>query len=167
MAMKPAVAAADPADDETATTGAADAGDDMDTPAAGGADDEMGDEGADETVLVTITKAADGTGYVVYAGDEPEDDESGEGDDDTETAAAGETGDDTGAAPAAGAEPTDEDESEGQHCDSLGAALKAAMDILKEDEEKEGGESGDDQFKAGFAGGSDASPPKPALSQKY
>lgn len=137
-----------------------------------------GDEDGDETVLVTITKGADG-GYTVYAGDEPEED-GGEGEEGDEGAAdGGDEGDETGTgeggteaaagAPEAGGEDEGaEAEPEGEKCETIGAALKAAMDILKNDEAESNGEGSDqDNFAAGFAGGSEASPPTPAMAQKY
>ena len=90
---------------------------------------------AGDTVVVTICKSADGV-YTVYAGEEPE--EPGE--------------------PAEGEEPAAAPE--GEKADSIGAALKAAMDILKQDEDQAGG----DQFSAGYkdgAGMGDEAPPKP------
>lgn len=102
---------------------------DMTDATAAPAADPSQDTGSDDsTTLVTICKKADGT-YVVYAGDEPEPD-------DTE----GGEGAEANATPA----------------DSVGGALKAALDILKADEN--GDEQGD--FQAGFDGGSSASPPK-------
>lgn len=83
------------------------------------------------TTLVTICKEADGS-YVVYAGDKP---------------------DAAGAAPEGGGTG-----SAGSPADSVGAALKATLDILKADEN--GDEQGD--FNAGYDGGSNASPAKPS-----
>jgi hypothetical protein len=100
---------------------------------------------ASDTVLVTIAKAPDG-GYMVYSGDEPDDNEGAEG----EAGAAGGAAD-AGAAGAGAAG--------GQHCDSIGAALKAAMDILQESENS-AGETGssEDQFTGGYGGDKGATP---------
>lgn len=85
------------------------------------------DEGAGDQVLVTICKSADG-GYTVYAGDEPEE----------------------GAEPAEPAEGDEAAASQGQPAESIGAALKAALDILQSDESESGG--GQKAFDDGFAG---------------
>lgn len=90
---------------------------------------DPGSDGGDMTTVLTICKGPDG-GYMVYAGDKPD-------------TAAGE-----GEAPG--------DAGSGMPADSVGAALKAALDILKADEG--GDEQGD--FNAGFDGGSAASPAK-------
>lgn len=95
------------------------------------------DAGSDSTVVATICKDADGT-YTVYAGEKP-------------------------AAPEEGAEPG----SNGTPAESVGAALKAVLDVLKADESGAEG-SPDDNFAAGFDGGSNASPPKaPPAAPKY
>jgi len=127
-------------------------------------DDDTGeDEGS--TVLVTICKASDGT-YTVYSGDEPEDD-GAEGDDE----GSADEGDETVAAGGGDEGEGGEGEPEGQAADSIGAALKLTMDILKQDAETENGESGSDAFQAGFDGGASASPAKPMMAtgtqQKY
>lgn len=49
--------------------------------------------------------------------------------------------------------------------DTVGAALKAVMDILQADAESEDGLSGQQQFEAGFKGGEAASPPKPDVGR--
>lgn len=84
--------------------------------------------------LVTIARKnmGDETGYIVYEGAMP-------------------------SAPAEGEAPV-----EGMPADSLGAALKAAMDILQADEEASEGETAESNFAAGFEGGSEASPKKSA-----
>ena len=94
-----------------------------------------------DTVLVTISKNADGK-YVVRAGDEPE----------AVAAAPGEE-----AVAQAGAEPV--------MVDSIGEALKAALEILQAD----GGEgaaedeaAAEADFQGGFTEGKDPSP-----AQKY
>jgi hypothetical protein len=53
------------------------------------------------------------------------------------------------------------DQSTGQTFDSMGALLKAILDLLKAHEASASGEgSEDDNFNAGYAGGGNASPPK-------
>lgn len=89
--------------------------------------------GSDSTTVVTICKEAGG-GYVVYAGEKPDDSQ-------------GEEGADMGA--------------QGTPADSVGAALKAALDILKADDN--GGAQAD--FQSGYDGGSNASPPKAPAAQ--
>lgn len=88
-----------------------------------------------ETELVLITKknVGDEIAYMVYEGGMPE-------------------------APAEGEMAA----MEGIAADSIGAALKAAMDILNADEEAAEGETAESNFAAGFEGGSEASPAKPA-----
>lgn len=100
------------------------------------------DTGGGETVVVTITSKPDGT-FMVYSGDE-----SGGGadmsDDDADAGAS--------AAP------------QGQPADSVGAALKAAMDILQANASSAGAPgNADDQFSAGFGA---SKSPTPA-GQKY
>lgn len=171
MARAPAAAATPPDDDDDAGAGAdtgADQGD-QDTEDEGGDEGAGDEEGNGETVEVTITSKGDGT-YMVYAGDEePEEGEAGEG-------AEGDTGGSEPPLPGAGggadtgAAPSGMDEGAGapgqaaqapQHCDSIGAALKAAADILHD---KEGGEGGGEAaFQSGFGG--DAT--KPTMQQKY
>lgn len=100
-----------------------------------------GSSGGDDTTLVTICKKADGS-YVVYAGDEPD------------AAGAGAPDDGSGGDMSAPA---------GMPADSVGAALKATLDLLKADED--GGDGGAKaNFAAGFDGGSNASPAKPAMA---
>lgn len=166
MARAPAAATAPDDTDPDAGAGADQAGDDQ------GGDEDMGDEGegdqgSDETVLVTITKKSDGT-YMVYAGDEePEEGEAGEAD--MGAPAEGAAGPGAGAPPAGGEEAPPEGAGgaagEGapapQHCDSVGSAMTAAMDIMHTDEGGEGG--GEAAFQAGFGG--DAS--KPTMPQKF
>lgn len=135
----------------------------MPMPAPGGdpaADDTGADPGADTgmddtdstdaspTVLVTIAQGPDG-GYIVYAGDEPDDGASDAGGLD---GGAGGAADGAGEA-AAGAAPA------GQQCDSVGSALKAALDILKESESSAGAMgSSEDQFTGGYGGDQTATP---------
>ncbi len=136
MAMAPAISgAAGMTPDPTAGAGAAPPGADA---SAGG---DTGDQS--DTVVVTITKGSDGS-YTVYAGDEPDGDE-------------GESEDDDAAMGGPGAAPSGGDmsaSSGGQHADSIGQALKITMDMLQADKSSAGGEgSADDQFAAGFNGG--------------
>lgn len=128
---------------------AADTGTDPSAPADTGAAD------AGPTVLLTVMDLHDGT-YSLIQGDE---DEAGEGDD---ASAAAAPADGSAPAPDAGA-------SSGQTFDSVGSLLKAILDLLKTHEESASGDgSAQDNFDAGFSGGSSASPPKsPALAQKY
>jgi len=95
-------------------------------PGMAGGGDETGDQSSD--VVVTICKTDDGS-YMVYAGDEP--------DADANDAPAG--GGMAAAAP------------QGTPVDSVGAALKAAMDILQADASSAGAPgSADDQLAAGY-----------------
>lgn len=138
MAKMPLPAA--PADDEDISM--APGADDSST-----SEDDTGDdssEGEDPApapepdVVATILRNADGT-YQVIAGDEPEGD-----------ATEGEGSDEEGAAAPVG-----------QSYDSIGAVLKGVLDTLKTHEANMSGEGSDDEnFDAGFAGGSSASPPK-------
>jgi hypothetical protein len=127
--------AAAPADDDEDDTGATDAG------AEG--EDAGEDTGHDEDVICTICKTADGT-YTVHEGDEPE---GGEDE--------GEGGEPSGEQP--------DGADEGEQYDSIGAVLKAVMDILQKD--AEGGEGGAMQnFTAGYEGGAAASPAKAGMN---
>jgi hypothetical protein len=126
-----------------------------------GADPTMGADtsgGDDSDVVVTITKGSDGT-YTVYAGDEPDAGSGDMSDDDTDAMGAG------GASPAPGggvAPPA-----QGQPADSIGAALKAAMDILQADASSAGAPgSADDQFASGFSA-SKSPTPASGPAQKY
>ncbi len=149
MALSPAPPPAMPG----AAPGAMAGGDPMAGAGAGG----DADTDADDQVVVTICKDGQG-GYTVYAGDEPE---SGAGDADMsedDTAAMGPAG----AAPAPnGGAPTPQ----GIPADSMGAALKAAMDIMQSDASASGGSNPEDNFSSGFG------PAKPApargIAQKY
>jgi len=169
MARAPAAAASTPAPDDMGDAGGPDAGADEggEDEAPGDDDDEdEGDEaGSDETTVVTITQKKSDQSYMVYAG--PPDEGAGAGGDAGMGAPApggGAAPDDTGA-PAAPV-PGGDSGGEGgaptpppQHCDSPGAALKAAMDILH-GTDNSGGEAA---FQAGYGG--DAN--KPTLPQKY
>jgi hypothetical protein len=112
------------------------------TPPDAGASD---DAGGDQTV-VTITKGADGS-YTVYAGDEPDDEGSGDG--------SGMSEDDDAAMAGGASGGSAASDMAGQHADSVGQALKLAMDIMNADKSSTAGEgSAQDQFAAGFNGGS-------------
>lgn len=122
-------------------------------PSAGG--DAGSNAGGD--VIVTICKNDDGS-YTVYAGDEPDADSADISEDDADAMGA------AGAAPApgGGAAPP-----EGQPADSIGAALKAALDILTADKSSEGAPgNADDQLAAGFSA-SQSPTPATGPSQKY
>lgn len=141
MARAPMMAPTDPAADDDASAGAPDAGAaPLDT------DDAAGDQS--DNVLVTIASDPNG-GFLVYAGDEPEGDE-------------GASDDDAAAGGAAGAAPG----ASGQHVDTVGAALKAALDILNEAGNSAGEPgSSEDQFQLGF--GADQSPTPAAKRLKH
>jgi len=103
----------------------------------------MDDSAGGEDVVVTICANGDGS-YTVYAGDEPDAAEGGDM-----------TGDDMG--PPAGVA--------GQPADSVGAALKLAMDIMRE-RESSSGAGADSQLAAGFS--ADRAPtPVSGPAQKY
>lgn len=104
------------------------------TPPPGMAAAPPEDTGSDPVVL-TVTMGADGM-FTLYAGDEPEEAEQGDMSED-DVAAMGSEGE--GPAP--------------QTADSLGEALKMAMDILKAAAQGAGGGSAEQQFAAGFTGG--------------
>jgi len=97
-------------------------------------------EEAEQHVLATILLNADGT-FQLIQGDEPEPGE--------------EAGAEAGAGEGAGeAEPAPP----GTSYDSPGKLLKALLDILNNAQSS----GGDEEFNAGFAGGSNASPSKAA-----
>ena len=108
---------------------------------------------------MTIAKGPGG-GYIVYSGDEPDDTDAGS--DDTgggAGAAAGGMG--AGGAGMAAGGMAAGGASGGQQVSSIGAALKAALDILNEDASSAGGAgSSASQFEAGYNG--TATPPAPA-----
>jgi hypothetical protein len=122
---------------------------------AGPAPDAGDDSGGDD-VVVTISKAPDGT-YMVYAGDEPDEGGGGgadmsEDDDDAMGGGGGGMGAGAAAGPPGGG-------SAGQPADSIGAALKLAMDIMQADKSSEGAPgSADDQFAAGFGASKSPTP---------
>lgn len=128
------------------------------TAAAGAGADPSADAGAsDETTVCTICMASDGT-YTVYAGDEPDDSDGGDGagmSEDDDAAMGGAAG---GAGAPASPAPA------GQHADSIGQALKIAMDVLNAAASSAGGEgSADDQFASGF---NDSGAPTPATVRR-
>lgn len=113
---------------------------------------------ADDNVVVTICKNGDGS-YTVYSGDEPEGgDEADMSEDDAGAmGSAGEAPAPDGGAPAP----------QGQPADSIGAALKIALDIMNSDKSSEGAPgNANDQFNAGFSA---PQAPTPAMgpAQKY
>jgi hypothetical protein len=127
-----------------------------DTDAASGTDmdaGDMGDTDTTPTVLVTIAQGPDG-GYIVYSGDEPEE---GAGDDDSAMGAGGAgPAADAGGGAAGGGMGAPDEASAGQQVDSIGAALKAAMDILNES--ASGAGSSEEGFAAGFDGDQSPTP---------
>jgi hypothetical protein len=104
--------------------------------------------GDDSNVVCTITKTGDGS-YMVYAGDEPGDDSGDAGMSSDDIDAMGPSGD--ASAP------------KGQPADSVGAALKAAMDILQADASGGAGGGGAEAafMSAGGAGAGGPPPPAP------
>jgi hypothetical protein len=131
---------------------------------AGGDMDSGGDD-----VVVTICANGDGS-YTVYPGDEPD---AGGGDmgggsdmgeDDTD--AMGAAGD--AAAPPGGGGGGAGGE-QGQHADSVGAALKIALDIMNSDQSSAGAPgSADDQLASGFSADKSPTPASgPPAKQKY
>jgi hypothetical protein len=130
-----------------------------------GADPSAGGDDSGGDVVVTICRNDDGS-YTVYPGDEP--DSGGGADDGSE--------DDADAMGAAGAAPAPGGGAggaggaggpQGQPADSIGAALKIALDLLNADKSSEGAPgNADDQLAAGFS--ADKSPtPASGPSQKY
>jgi hypothetical protein len=132
---------------------------------AGGAG---GDADTDDNVVVTICSDGQG-GYTVFAGDEPESGGAGDQDDMSE--------DDVGAMGAAGAAPAggagggmgggNGASPQGQPADSIGAALKIALDIMQSAASSSGAPGdADSQFASGFS--ADKSPtPASGPAQKY
>jgi hypothetical protein len=95
-------------------------------------------EASGDNVIVTICKNSDGS-YTVYAGDEPDADAGDMSADDAN--AMGSAGDAAATPPA-----------QGQPADSVGGALKIALDILNADKSSEGAPgNADDQLAAGFS----------------
>jgi hypothetical protein len=131
-------------------------------PTASGDDTDTGDD----NVLVTICKNGDGS-YTVYAGDEPDDDSGDMSDDDADAMGP------AGGAPAPaggmgmGAPGGGAGSPQGVPADSIGAALKAALDILNGDKSSEGAPgNADDQFAGGF-NASKSPTPATGMPQKF
>lgn len=129
-------------------------------PMAGATPGGDADADSDDQVVVTITKNGDGT-YQVFAGDEPEGGGAGDqgdmGEDDVDAMGP------AGAAPApGGAMPMGGDNGgspQGQPADSIGAALKIALDLMQADASSAGAPgSADDQFAAGFGASKSPTP---------
>ena len=143
-------------------------------PSGGGADptDPSGGDDNSETTEVTITMKGDGT-YMVYPGPAPDD--SGSSDDDTsedDDDAMGAAGDQpAGGGPAGGASMgagmMGGGAAQGQPAQSIGEALKLAMDILNSSAQSAGAPgSADDQLNAGFTA-SKSPTPATGMAQKY
>lgn len=121
-------------------------------PAAGG--DPMADAPEDapaaDTVVCTICKTGDGS-YTVYAGDEPDagGDDAGMGADGA--GGAGALGGDAGGMGTGGKPAAEMAGPQGTPAPDIGAALKAAMDVLQDDASSDGAPgSAQDQFNSGF-----------------
>lgn len=114
--------------------------------------------GSSETTEVTITSTADGS-YMVYAGAAPAD---GGGDMSADDASA------MGGAAGAGAGGGMAGGASGQPADSIGAALKLAMDILKGNQSSAGAPgTADDQLSAGYSSSKAPTPATGGPGQKY
>lgn len=128
------------------------------------------DSGAGPTVLCTILDNGDGTWTLAVPGG---DDESAEGDAGDGAGMAGGDASGAGAAPAVGGLDAGEGSAsggapQGQTFDSPGALLKGVLTLLNDTQAKASGDgTADDNFSAGFSGGSAASPPKQTLASKY
>ena len=137
-------------------------------PTAGGAGDTDNDGDMSDNVVCTICSNGDGS-YTVYAGDEPE---PGGGDADMSEDDANAMGA-AGAAPAGGAGGGmggggGASAPQGQPADSIGAALKLALDILNSDKSSEGAPgNADDQFAAGFSADKNPTPAAGGPAQRY
>ena len=132
-----------------------------------GAGDTDNDGDQSDNVVVTITKSGDGS-YMVYSGDEPDStggDTDMSGDDAAAAGAGGAAGGAGGAAGDMGGGSGSG--AAGQPADSVGAALKIAMDILQSDKSSEGAPgNADDQLAAGFSA-SKSPTPASGPSSKY
>ena len=133
-------------------------------PTEGGpTDTDAGDQSGD--VLVTISSDGQG-GYLVYAGDEPD---SGGGadmseDDADAMGAAGGSAVGGAAPPTAGAGGGER----GVPADSIGAALKAALDILQAAASSAGAPGdAESQFAGGFSADKNPTPAGAGMKQKY
>lgn len=114
------------------------------------------DAGSGDNVLVTICGNGDGS-YTVYAGDESSDD-GGMSDMSEDDADLGPD--------AASPAPTGAPAASGQPADSIGAALKIALDILQGDASSQGGPgNADSQLADGFS--ASQSPTPASGPQKY
>ena len=132
----------------------------------GPTDTDAGDQSGD--VLVTISSDGQG-GYLVYAGDEPDSGggaDMSEDDADAMGAAGGAAAGGAGAPPAAGAGGGEQ----GVPADSIGAALKAALDILQAAASSAGAPGdAESQFAGGFAADKNPTPAGAGvgMKQKY
>ena len=169
MARRPSMADPGGAGGAGGGTDPTDTGTDPTDTCLGGAEDGEGAGPPAGTVLVTI--CADGSGgYVVMAGDEDDGDDAGgagggaglSADDDAAGAgaAAGGASGGAGAGAAGGAGGgggADTGGDSGVPAATMGAALKATMDILQESESSAGAPgSSEEQFQSGFGGDSAA-----------
>lgn len=124
-------------------------------PLAGAGDPAGGGDGGGD-VLVTICKNDDGS-YTVYSGDEPD----ASADDADAMGAPGGAPPPPGGGGAGGG-------AAGQPADSIGAALKAALDIMTADKSSEGAPGdADDQLAAGFSADQSPTPATGGPAQKY
>lgn len=130
------------------------------------------DTDADDQVVVTICSDGQG-GYTVYAGDEPEGGGAGDSDDMSEddVDAMGPAGAAPAPAPGGGGAPPPGGGNgatpQGIPADSIGAALKAALDIMQGAASSAGAPgSADDQFASGFSA-SKAPTPATGMKQKF
>lgn len=114
------------------------------------------DSDSDDQVVVTICSDGQG-GYVVYQGDEPEmgggsPDDGSEDDADAMGPAGAAPSGGAGGMAGAGADMGGGASSPGQPADSIGAALKIALDIMTAAKSSEGAPgNADDQLQAGFS----------------
>jgi hypothetical protein len=145
-----------------------------DTSAGVGAGTAGGDDTGDDSdsggdVVCTITKNGDGS-YTVYPGDEPDSGGGGDmSDDDADAmgAASAPPGGGGGAGGGMSAPQGDQASAGGTPADSIGAALKAALDILNADKSSEGAPgNADDQLAAGFSANQSPTPAS-GRKQKY
>lgn len=128
-------------------------------PTAGADPSAGGDDSSN--VIVTICKADDG--YTVYAGSPPDAGSGDMSDDDADAMgpAGGAPAPDGGSGGMAGGGAA-----QGQPADSVGAALKLALDLLNADKSSEGAPgNADDQMAAGFS--ASQSPTPASGPQKY
>lgn len=125
------------------------------TPPDPNAAPDAGSDDSDSDVLVTITKSADGS-YLVFAGDEPSDGGDDSSDDDADAMGGG------------GAPASSSPSAQGIPADSVGAALKAALDIMNADQSSAGAPGdADSQFAGGFNASKSPTPATGAMKQKY